>query len=407
MVFRLRPAHEGDLPVVPRTGNKLEITATVIHRIANGKLAGEMADKDVLDFLRQLGVHSKSLIRRSRFDLTSGTDRIGSIMIARRRLITLMGAVVVSRPLSTRAQQPATPVIGFLNNLSPDAIADPVAAFRGGLQEVGYIEGHNLAVEYRWAENHNDRLPELAADLVRRQVAVIVATGGGASALAAKAATVTIPTVFSSATDPVELGLVASLNRPGGNATGVHVMTNSLEAKRLGLLHELVPNAVTIAVLVNPGTPGADSQLMEAEAAAHAVAGKIHILKADSGPELENSFATLANARAEAILVAADPFFNAHRQQIIGLAARYAVPAIYEFREFPAAGGLMSYGISLADAYRQIGHYTGKILKGAKPADLPVVQPTKFELVINLKAAMALGITVPPTLLARADEVIE
>jgi putative tryptophan/tyrosine transport system substrate-binding protein len=235
-------------------------------------------------------------------------------MIGRRRFITLMGAVIVARPRSTRAQQPATPVIGFLNNLSPDAIAHPAAAFREGLKEAGYIEGHNLAIEYSWAESHNDRLPMLAADLVRRQVAVIVATGGGASALAAKAATTTIPTVFSSATDPVELGLVASLNRPGGNATGVHVMTNSLEAKRLGLLHELVPNAATIAVLVNPGTPGADSQLTEAETAAQAVARKIRILKADSEPELDNAFATLAKARAEALLVAADPIFNAHRQ---------------------------------------------------------------------------------------------
>ena len=328
-------------------------------------------------------------------------------MIGRRCLITLMGAVIVAWPLSTRAQQPATPVIGFLNNLSPGAIAHPMAAFREGLKEAGYLEGHNLAIEYRWAESHNDRLPELAADLVRRQVSVIVATGGGASALAAKAATTTIPIVFSSATDPVELGLVASLNRPGGNATGIHVMTNSLETKRLGLLHELVPNAATIAVLVNPGTPGADSQLTEAETAAHAVARKIQILKADSEPELDKAFATLAKARAEALLVAADPFFNAHRQQIVALAARYAIPAIYEFREFAAAGGLMSYGISLADAYRQIGLYTGKILQGAKPADLPVTQPIKFELVINLKAAKALGITVPPTLLARADEVIE
>ena len=328
-------------------------------------------------------------------------------MIGRRRLITLTGAIIVARPLSTRAQQPATPVIGFLNNLSPGAIPNAMAAFREGLKEAGYLEGRNVAIQYRWADSHNDRLPELAADLVRRQVAVIVATGGGASALAATAATTTIPTVFSSATDPVELGLVASLNRPGGNATGVHVMTNSLEAKRLGLLHELVPNAATIAVLVNPGTPGANSQLTEAETAAHAVARKIHILKAASEPELDKAFATLAGARAEALLVAADPFFNAYRQQIVALAARYAIPAIYEFREFAAAGGLMSYGISLADTYRQIGLYTGKILQGAKPADLPVTQPTKFELVINLKAANALGITVPPTLLARADEVIE
>jgi putative tryptophan/tyrosine transport system substrate-binding protein len=238
-------------------------------------------------------------------------------------------------------------------------------------------------------------------------VAVIVATGGGASALTAKAATTTIPTVFSSATDPVELGLVASLNRPGWNATGVHVMTNSLEAKRLGLLHELVPNAATIAVLVNPGTPGADSQLMEAETAARAVARKLQVLRADSEPELDKAFAALAKDRAEALLVAADPFFNAHRQQIVALAARYAIPAIYEFREFAAAGGLMSYGISLADAYWQVGLYTGRILQGAKPADLPVMQPTRFELVINLKVAKVLGITVPPMLLARADEVIE
>lgn len=310
-------------------------------------------------------------------------------------------------PFSTRAQQPAAPVIGFLNNLSPGAIARPVAAFREGLKEANYIEGHNVAIEYRWAENNNGRLPELAADLVRRRVAVIVATGGGASALAAKAATSAIPIVFSSASDPVELGLVASLNRPGGNITGIHVMTNSLEAKRLGLLHELVPHAVNIALLTNPSTPGAESQLTEAEAAAHAIGRKIHILKAGSEPELDNAFASLVNTRAEALLVAADPFFNAHRQRIVAMAARYAIPAIYEFREFAAAGGLMSYGISLADAYRQVGLYSGKILGGAKPADLPVMQPTKFELVINLKAAAALGMSVPPLLLARADEVIE
>jgi putative tryptophan/tyrosine transport system substrate-binding protein len=310
-------------------------------------------------------------------------------------------------PLSARAQQPVTRVIGFLNNLSPGAIARPVAAFREGLKETGYIEGHNIVIEYRWAESHDDRLLEMAADLVRRQVAVIVATGGGASALAAKAATTTIPIVFSSATDPVELGLVVSLNRPGGNATGVHVMTNSLEAKRLGLLHELLPNAATISVLVNPGTPGADSQLTEAETAAQALARKIHVLRAHNEPELDSAFATLAEDHADALLVAADPFFNAHRQQIVTLAARYAIPAIYEFREFAAAGGLMSYGISLADAYRQVGLYTGKILQGAKVADLPIMQPTKFELVINLKTAKALGLQVPPTLLAHADEVIE
>ncbi|MET3840538.1 ABC transporter substrate-binding protein [Bradyrhizobium sp. OAE829] len=328
-------------------------------------------------------------------------------MIGRRCFITLIGAVIVVRPLPTRGQHASTPVIGFLNNLSPGAIARPVTAFHEGLKEAGYIEGRNLAIEYRWAESHSDLLTELAADLARRQVAVIVATGGGASALAAKAATTTIPIVFSSATDPLELGLVASLNQPGGNATGVHVMTNSLEAKRMGLLHELVPNAATFAVLVNRGTPGADSQLKEAETAAHAVARKLQVLKADSEPELENAFATLAKQDTEALLVAADPFFNAHRQQIVALAERYAIPAIYEFREFAAAGGLMSYGISLAEAYRRIGLYTGRILQGAKPADLPVMQPTRFELVINLKVAKVLGITVPPMLLARADEVIE
>ena len=328
-------------------------------------------------------------------------------MIGRRCFIALMGAVMAARPLSTRAQQAATPIIGFLNNLSPGALAHPVSAFREGLKEAGYIEGQNLAIEYRWADGHNDRLPELAADLAWRQVAVIVATGGGASALAAKGATTTIPTVFSSASDPVELGLVNSLNRPGGNATGVHVMTNSLEAKRLGFLHELVPSAATIAVLVNPGTPGADNQLAEVETAAHAIARKIHIVKAVNEPELDNVFAALAKDHAQALLVAADPFFNAHRQQIVALAARYAIPAIYEFREFAATGGLMSYGISLADAYRQVGLYTGKILQGAKPSDLPVMQPTKFELVINLKAAKVLGINVPPSLLVRADEVIE
>jgi putative tryptophan/tyrosine transport system substrate-binding protein len=310
-------------------------------------------------------------------------------------------------PLSARAQQPVTRVIGFINNLSPGAIARPVAAFREGLRETGYIEGHNIVIEYRWAESHDDRLLEMAADLVRRQVAVIVATGGGASALAAKAATTTIPIVFSSATDPVELGLVVSLNRPGGNATGVHVMTNSLEAKRLGLLHELLPNAATISVLVNPGTPGADSQLTEAETAAQALARKIHVLRAHNEPELDRAFATLAEDHADALLVAADPFFNAHRQQIVTLAARYAIPAIYEFREFAAAGGLMSYGISLADAYRQVGLYTGKILQGAKVADLPIMQPTKFELVINLNTAKALGLKLPSGVLAIADEVIE
>jgi putative tryptophan/tyrosine transport system substrate-binding protein len=310
-------------------------------------------------------------------------------------------------PLAARGQQPAIRVIGFLSNISPGVVAYALAAFRQGLKENGYIEGHNLAIKYRWAEGHNDRLPELAADLVQHQVSVIVATGGGASALAVKAATTTIPIVFSSATDPVQLGLVASLNRPGGNVTGVYVMTNSLEAKRLGLLRELLQHAATIAVLVNPSTPGAENQLMEAQSAARMVARQVHIFDASTQPDIETAFATMAQVRAEALLVAADPFFNSQREQLVALAARYAIPAIYEFREFAAAGGLMSYGISLADAYRQIGIYTGRILRGAKPSDLPVMQPTRFELVINLKTAKALGLEIPPTLLAGADEVIE
>jgi putative tryptophan/tyrosine transport system substrate-binding protein len=299
------------------------------------------------------------------------------------------------------------PVVGFLSNISPDPITRPLAAFRQGLKDVGYTEARNVAIEYRWAEGRNDRLSELAADLVRRPVAVIVATGGGVSALAAKAATGTIPIVFSTATDPVQLGLVATLNRPGGNATGVFVLANSLEAKRLGLLREMVPQAATIAMLVNPQAPGAESQLMEAQAAALTLARQIVVVKASSEPDLDAAFATLSQVRAEALLVAADPFFNTRREQLIALATRHAIPAIYEFREFPLAGGLMSYGTSLAGAYHQVGVYTGKILKGENPANLPVVQPTMFEMVINLRTAKALGLTVPPALLATADEVIE
>ena len=325
----------------------------------------------------------------------------------RRQFITLIGGAAVAWPLAARAQPATARVVGFLSNVSLSTVAPAVAAFRQSLEETGYLEGQNLAIEYRWAEGRNDLLPELAAELVQRQVAVIVATGGGASALAAKAATRTIPIVFSSATDPVQLGLVASFNRPGGNATGIHVMTNSLEAKRLGLLHELVPKLATIALLFNPKTPGSEAQRREAELAARMVARQIHVLNASSERDIETAFSKLEEIRAEALLVAADPLFNGQREQIVTLAARYATPAIYEFRDFVAAGGLMSYGISLADAYRQIGIYTARILKGAQPSDLPVMQPTKFEFVINLRTAKALGLDVPPTLLARADEVIE
>jgi ABC-type uncharacterized transport system substrate-binding protein len=289
----------------------------------------------------------------------------------RREFITLLRGAAVVWPLAARAQQPAMPVIGFLSSISPGPITRPLAAFREGLKEAGYIETQNLAIEYRWAESRNDRLPAMAADLVQRQVAVIVATGGGASALAAKAATASIPIVFSAAADPVQLGLVASLNRPGSNVTGVFVLTNALEPKRLGLLHEMVP-AATIVLLVNPQTPGAETQLSDAQSAAHTLGSEIIVLKASSEHDLDTAFARLAALPAKALLVAADPFFNTSREKLIELAARYAVPAIYEFRDYPAAGGLMSYGISLADAYHQVGMYAGRILRGEKPSDLPV-----------------------------------
>ena len=325
----------------------------------------------------------------------------------RREFIALLGGAS-AWPLTAgaQAQQPAMPLIGFLSNISPDPIARPLAAFREGLKDTGYTEARNVAIEYRWAEGRNDRLPELANDLLEHRVAVIVATGGGASAIAAKAATTKVPIVFSAATDPVQLGLVASFSRPSGNATGVFVLTNALEAKRLGLLHEMIPSA-TIALLVNPQTPGAETQLSEAQSAAHTLSRQTIVLKASSEHDLDRAFATLAELPAKALLVAADPFFNTRREKLIALTARHSVPAIYEFRDYPAAGGLMSYGISLADAYHQVGVYTGRILSGEKPTDLPVVQPTKFELVINLNTAKTLGLAIPQTLLVAADEVIE
>jgi putative tryptophan/tyrosine transport system substrate-binding protein len=290
--------------------------------------------------------------------------------------------------------------------LIADPIPRPLAAFRRALHEAGYIEGQNLAIEFRWAEGQNDRLPELATDLAHRHVAVIVATGGGVSALAAKAATATIPIVFSTATDPVQLGLVATLNRPGGNATGVFVLANSLEAKRLGLLHEMVRQGDDRHAGQSTGS-GRGKQLAETHAAARTLARQLVVVKASSVSDLDAAFATFIQVRAGALLVAADTFFNTRREQIVALAEQYAIPAIYEFREFPLAGGLMSYGTSLAIAYHQVGVYTGKILKGENPANLPVVQPTMFEMVINLNTAKALGLTVPPALLATADEVIE
>ena len=325
----------------------------------------------------------------------------------RREFSALIGGAAVALPLATSAQQPAMPVIGFLNTRSVDDVPELTAAFRKGLNEIGYMEGRNTAIEYRWANNDPQRLPELASDLVRRQVTVIVATGGNVSALAAKAATATIPIVFSVGGDPIKLGLVAQLNRPDSNATGVTVLTGLLGAKRLELLRELIPKATVIAVLINSTNPSAETYVRETQEAARTVGQQIHTLSASTEVEIEAAFATLAQVRAEALLVVTDAIFIGRRAQITALAVRYAVPAIYEASVFARVGGLMSYGPNFVEEMRQVGIYTGRILKGEKPADLPVLQPTKFELVINLKTAKALGLTVPPSLLARSDEVIE
>jgi len=325
----------------------------------------------------------------------------------RREFSALIGGAAVALPLATSAQQPAMPVIGFLNTRSVDDVPELTAAFRKGLNEIGYMEGRNTAIEYRWANNDPQRLPELASDLVRRQVTVIVATGGNVSALAAKAATSTIPIVFSVGGDPIKLGLVAQLNRPDSNATGVTVLTGLLGAKRLELLRELIPKATVIAVLINSTNPSAETYVRETQEAARTVGQQIHTLSASTEAEIEAAFVTLAQMRAEALLVITDAVFIGRREQIVALAARYAVPAIYEASVFARVGGLMSYGPNFAEAIRQVGIYTGRILKGEKPADLPVQQPTKFELVINLKTARALGLEIPASLVARADEVIE
>jgi putative ABC transport system substrate-binding protein len=299
------------------------------------------------------------------------------------------------------------PVIGFLSSRSSEESANVVASFRQGLSEDGYVEGRNIEIQFRWADGHYDRLPGLAAELVGRKVAVIVATGGPAPALAAKAATTAIPIVFVSGGDPVRAGLVASLNRPGGNITGVSSILSTLMAKRLQLLHQLVPKAAVIGVLVNPGYPDSDLQLRELQEAGAAIKLQILVMRAGTEGDIDTAFATLAQQRIEALLVANDPFFDSRRQQINALAARHAIAVICPGREFVDAGGLISYGPSLADVYRLAGNYTGKVLKGAKPADLPVQQPTKFELVINLKTAKMLGLEVPQLILAGADEVVE
>jgi putative ABC transport system substrate-binding protein len=327
--------------------------------------------------------------------------------VKRREFISLIGGAAAAWPLAAGAQQPAMPVIGWLNSASAAEWSRNLAAFRGGVRETGYAEGKDVAIEYRWAEGEYGRLPALADDLVRRQVAVIVATGGATSARAAKHATSAIPIVFSSGGDPVKEGLVASINRPGGNATGVYILTSDLTAKRLEILREVVPNASVIAVLLNPNNANLETQLAAVEDVERATGQHMRILRGSTDGELEAAFATIVEARIQALIMGADPFFSSKRDRLTTLAARHQLPAIYEWREFVEAGGLMSYGSNLADGYRQAGIYAGRILKGEKPADLPVVQLSKVEFVVNLTTARSLGLTFSLPLIGRADEVIE
>src|SRR6516162_2489931 len=322
----------------------------------------------------------------------------------RRDFVTLLGGVAAWQ-LAASAQQ--KPVIGFLNSGSADVYSDRIAAFHQGLRQLGYIDGDNVVIVYRWALGQYDRLPAFAAELVEKHVSVLVATGGEPAALAAKSATSTIPIVFAVGGDPIKLGLVASYNRPGGNATGANILAAEMDGKRLGLLHEMMPNASHVGVLLNPNFPAYAEQLNDLQHAARMAHLDVEVLHANTDGEIEAAFAISSRKRVEALVLAASPFFDTRRDKLVALAAGYALPTIYHFREFAVAGGLMSYGVSIPHIYREIGVYAGRILKGDNPADLPVQQPTKFELVVNLKTAKTLGLTIPPTLLARADEVIE
>jgi putative ABC transport system substrate-binding protein len=324
--------------------------------------------------------------------------------VRRREFIAGLGAA--AWPVVARAQQPATPVVGFLHSSTPHSYAPFVEAFYAGLNDMGFVQDRNLAIEFRWAENHPERLPTLAAELVRRRVAVIAA-GATPATLAARAATATIPIVFTGGADPVKNGLAASFNRPGGNVTGVLQFTDALITKRFELLHELVPKATVIGLLIDPGAPNATKAPLEVQAAARAIGLRSHVFTVTTIEQFDEAFVAIAKAGVDAVLVSNAPIFTSGREQLVALAARYAIPASYEFREFVHAGGLMSYGSSNSDGYRQVGVYVGRILKGEKPADLPIMQPTRFELVVNMKTAKALSLTVPQTLLVSADRVIE
>jgi putative ABC transport system substrate-binding protein len=331
----------------------------------------------------------------------------GRLTLRRRDFIAALSCGAIGWPLAARAQQPAMPVIGFLSSGSPKAYASRVAGFRKGLNESGYIDGQDVAIEFRWAQGQYDRLPLFAAELVQQKVAVIVTSGGDVAALSAKAATSSIPILTVSGSDPVKSGLIASFNRPGGNITGASFVATELETKRLEILKDVVPTAAVIGILMNPANPAAESRSQDLQTAARTLKRNIHIVSASSESDLETAFATLIQQQAGALLVSTDSLFTGQRDRLVSLAARHALPTIYAWREFVEAGGLVSYGPIINEVYRQVGLYTGRILKGEKPADLPFVRPVKFELVINLKTANALGLTVPRLILALADEVIE